>query len=397
VRSQKYPLSDPLALGALIALTVPIAAMFPAMLTPGGSDENSYLRVALEMPAVWPSSNWGPLYSSWYFALLQIVGEPLTAFHVNTQVIYLISTTLTFLLVRRLGVPTAAAFLVSLVYACSAGAIELVPRIYQATYTLLVATALITYSAKKPATKLALCAAGSWFGAFMRPELTATAVLFAVAAVVSFARNRVGGSTAPISPLRWAYGALGCLLPLALFGFPLYNPGYNRSLQALTQGYLQNLNRFAGLDVNPWGADLSLFTRVFGGQNSVVSAVQHSPFEFVRHLGWNSYAMIDAVLNNIGISARLASVGLSGWMPALLLLLATATAVHFVTTGHRKPFAYTDESWIPTIFLSITTLVTLGSAIATITDARHGFLVAFLGLLALVSWISDMERRRKSA
>lgn len=385
--SQKFQLADALAIGLLFAITIPIAAVFPEMLTPGGSDEDSYIRVALEMPALWPSSNWGPLYASWYFALLQIVGEPLTAFHANARVIYLISAILTFLLVRRLGTPTVAALLVSIVYAFSAGAIELVPRIYQATYTLLVATALMTYSARDPTTKLVICAAGSWYAAFMRPELTVAAALFAVAAVVSFARNQGGISTATISPLRWTYGALGCLLPLALFGFPLYNPDYNRSLQALSQGYLQNLNRFAGVDVNPWGADLSQFSRVFGEQNSALSAVLHAPAEFVRHIGWNSHAMLDAVLYNIGVSARVAPFGLSGWMTALTVLLATATAVRLLRMRNTKRVDGLHGGHVPSIFLSVTTLVTLGSAIATVTDARHGFLVAFLGLMALVSWL----------
>lgn len=381
----------------LLAVIIPTTYLLPEYLDLESSDDNSYALVGQLIPRVVPLPNWEPLYSTWYSALFSLLGDPLVVFIRNAQILFCSSVLLLYTAARTLRAPPLFAFAIAWLYAISPAATVMFPKVYQCGLIVILATVVAAYFAKRPHRKLSLFATGASYLAFVRPEVTPLAIILWISTIVWHFTKTQRVRTLPASVVNSISLALLSLIPVIVFGSPIFVPAYNRSFEAFGQGFVLNLARFAGLDISPYAGYRTVVHEYFGRAQSVWEAALISPSWFVQHVVWNTTALISAISDTARAPWRVllvtgSSLGPPSDLPyywSILSLVVVGITGSQIRLARRR----TSEPLLEFLFVGATLACLVGGSLLTITDFRHGLLIVILFTLLLPTIVSIHARR----
>lgn len=374
--------------GILAFLCCSIAAAFSSYIDLSGSDENSYVLVAQLLPNIRALPNWAPLYSYWYWGLFSFIDDPITVFYANAQILYVTSCLALFLALRGLKVGVAAAFWLAWCYALMPSAVSMFPRVYQFGLIITLCTVIFAARTAQFGRKLAVCATGSTYLAFVRPEVAPFALLlwagFFLMAIIEW-RNRTDRGFFRISNLTMLILAA---VPVWVYGSPLFTTDYNRGFEAFTQGFALNLERFEGSAVSPYSNNSEIISQYFGQDSSVLGAALHSPGWFLQHIAWNAEALLHIIWRTLrgpfGPSTIFGFATGGNWFAKLYRLIWFAPVILLVFQP-RKTTASPSQFAIEYLYLIGVFIITVLGSLITITDYRHGFLIATFGVTLVLA------------
>ena len=276
-----------LAIIALVALKLMVWVDRAVDLTI--ADEARYLYQGVKLLEVgFPSPQWAPLYSIWYFLLNAVL--PASG---NIQLYYasfiLLSTAIPLMLygyLRRVAVAPIIALLAALFYLVSYSNLNIRP--YPAKFAqfwvliFLLASTFVPRRLHALLVMIALLTLG-----FIRPEYALSFVLsVALAAAIVLIKVWKQG----LGALKgvWLQGLLVAGLAVALvvvLGNPLAG---GRNLVAFKQHVALNYTATSDVDTNPWGNEDVIAKQLFGDFTSIPQAARNNPIAFVRHLWINA-------------------------------------------------------------------------------------------------------------
>ncbi len=288
------------------------------------ADEARYLYQGVKLTEVgFPSPQWAPLYSIWYF-LLNI----LTPGSSNIQLYYVsfvaLSVAIPLLLygyLRRAAVAPVIALLGSLFFLASYSNLNIRP--YPTKFALfwvllfLVASTFLPRRWHGLVVMIALLTMG-----FIRPEYAISFVLAAILALVLvvFRVWKKGlGAVKGVLLHGLLVAALAVAL-VAILGNPLAGA---RNLVAFKQHVALNYTATSDPDTNPWGNENAIATQIFGEFKTIPQAAANNPPAFLRHLWINARTLplnLARTLFEVYLPPRLAPRAFAGAVFAAILV-----------------------------------------------------------------------------
>jgi hypothetical protein len=263
-------------------------------------DELMEVRLYDESYYLWAGKNFfkeaihpefSPLYAFWYWILSQFEADGLKLYYLNYKVLSLLMPLAAYAMLRAAGVRALVAALLAIFLLASGMNLPVWPKMANliTSIVLLSATVLMVLNVKKQAvwlfTGVVLCV----LFMYMRPEFVLGLMVF------------VGWFLWHIYTKRrlWDGAWLpAALLPLVFmiykFGIPVGSGP--RSMIAFGQHYMHNIwLKEGGSDEEMnimWVNWREYIQPYFGAASSVTEALANNPTAFLRHVGYNVYAMV---------------------------------------------------------------------------------------------------------
>lgn len=284
-------------------------------------DEAAYISRALNAKrGIWPSFTEGAVYSDYYWALSQLVTDPVTLYFAGRSFAAILLV---------VGIWGAARLLVSPILAWVAAAIAAtspLPYLWPgvaapASAAIILGVAILIRSTAVGA--LGLVAGLFWIAAGARPEFVWLALITSVTALSAlgfdllWARRIWNTKTArDVVSVVVCVGMIPVLL-MATHGSPF--DSNNRDWVAFSQHFSQ---RHVGAGEDPWLDAAEIVTRFFGSADGVLAALVANPNAFFQHLTDN-LVIIPSTIRRQNLDLSLGSLregSVSAWMVVVLIV-----------------------------------------------------------------------------
>jgi hypothetical protein len=321
-------------LGIILCQSVFYARSLWASLDLSSFDEAVYIGDAVRLSHLLiPPLDWGPLYSVWYWLLIQGAGDALTAFRLNTIFIVILMPFLLYVLLHGIARNVAWAFFMALLV-LNTHLVLIWPRIYPFLMCFLLLALIIAFNCKNLQNALLTMALLTLLAAYIRPEVLLVSFLYIGVYLWSILRTLIRDAPSELTAGIKAdkeiikhYGAPCCAKPISsvttfklgwkpfvstvclcvcflvvatpLITVPLQNENDvaryvnfrgSRLLTAFGQHFAYRYVVTAGLRINPWGDFPAILDAEFGPNcNSFSALAKQNPRLLARH-----------VLSNIG-------------------------------------------------------------------------------------------------
>jgi hypothetical protein len=247
-------------------------------------DETRYLARGLMLEKSFPTAEYGPAYSVWYFFLSKFHSDPIDLYYLNYRVITILPALIFFLLMRTYKVPGILSFVLSLSFLCTAGNFLTWPKVSHFAILMLMFGLIILkyFNGKKE--MILMLSLTSLFVSYVRPEfyyscLFLTFVLLIVS-IHQFFKSRSYYVFIPLAINLVALVILG-------LGVGIPTASGNRELIAFGQHYALNWNQWNNDAGNPWANWITIIHNDFGNINTAADALVSNPPAMVRHMFQN--------------------------------------------------------------------------------------------------------------
>lgn len=252
------------------------------------ADEARYLLQGVNLREVgFPSPQWAPLYSLWYFMLelLLPVQNNIDLYYLSFILLTLFVPILLYIYLRRASVLPVIALLVSILYMVSVSNLNIRP--YPTKFAGLVVLLFLLVTTWVPRRwHYSMLLVLLLFLSYVRPEYAfATLFALAIGGVLALLKLRKEGSTALRSVAGQAILVAGlATLLVTVLGNPLAG---GRNLTAFKQHVALTYTMNSDPNTNPWGNEDVIAEQLFGQFDSVPQAIQNNPLAFWQHVSTN--------------------------------------------------------------------------------------------------------------
>ena len=242
-------------------------------------DESGYLGSGVNLlKNGFPSADWAPLYSLWYFLLSFFTSDniDLYYFNYNFQVIFLPLLTFIFLRTKKVNIYLSLFF--SFFLLISYANLVIWPRVSNFALLVLLFFFIIASLVKKTENKLIIYTLGLFLTSYARPEFFLTFILLFVYSVFFMVKNK------KINPFIF-------LIVLAfIIGIFIYwgNPfGGGRSSLAFREHFAINWVARTDSKYSSWKDTSIIIKHVFGNANSFLECFIANPIAVFKHITYN--------------------------------------------------------------------------------------------------------------
>ena len=381
-------LPDIIALVVLIASGLKILYNVGARLDLPLNDEAFYIYRGLTIPVTgWHNSDWGMLYSLWYWFLSLFISDPIQLFYFNFKLTAIIPPLMFFVLLRKNKVQPNPALLISWMLMISLGNMMTIPRVTHLGLILLIAPLFFINPEKK-------MLVSGWFlilflllASYIRPEFMLAAIL-----ALGFMGYHTLRKYKLYSPGLLIIGWLVVILVISalayFFRLPWLMDQSHRGFYALCQHFAFNYSVWNPGTGNSWYQTHEIIQKVFGTANSYSDLITGNPLQLLKHFCYNGLLFVKYIFgisfihNNILLpnSSRLMMyiegaimfVGFVGW--AIWTCIRNKDIVKKNFRLNRKLFLLFLFIGLPAVFGSI-----------IIYPRWHYMIVIIYFLLAFVS------------
>lgn len=316
--ARKHVWLDLIGVAAMLMIAVKVLLSVDRAVDITVADEARYLYQGVQLLEVgFPSPQWAPLYSLWYFLL-----DLLSPGRNNVDLYYLSFTLLTgvvplmlYIYLRRVSVLPVIALMASLLFLISVSNLNIRPYPTKfASFIVILFFLLTTWMSRRWHYLMLLML--TVLLSFVRPEYAFSAVIaLCVGGVLGLLKLRSEGRSAlrPIAIQAILVGGLAFVLVAAL-GNPLAG---SRNVTAFKQHVALTYTMNSDPETNPWGNENLIAEQLFGEFDSVPEAIGNNPQAFLQHV-WTNVRVYPA---------NLLSITLQPYLPPRILAQETANAV----------------------------------------------------------------------
>jgi hypothetical protein len=269
------------------------------------NDEVFYIYRGLIIPFTgWHNSDWGMLYSLWYWMLSFINSDPVALFYMNFKITAIIPPLLFFILLRKNKVQTATALLISWMLMISLGNLMTIPRVTHLGLFLIITPMFFINPEKK-------MLVSGWFliiflliASYVRPEFMLAALLaFGFMGYHSLRKYKL------YNPGLLIFGWLGVVLSFVTLAFffelPWLQDESRRGFFALCQHFAYNYASWHPGTGNSWYLTPEIIHKVFGQADSYSDLISENPIMLLKHMGYNMLLFVQYIFGITFIHNRL--------------------------------------------------------------------------------------------
>ncbi|MEW6746807.1 MAG: hypothetical protein AB1486_29045 [Planctomycetota bacterium] len=322
---------DAIVLAALGAAGLKLAGAVKASLDIGVADEARYLWNGLRLLSEGlPSPQWGPLYSTWYFLLSRLQGDPVELYFLSYSLLMTGVPLLLYIHLRQCRLPAFLAGLVAGLYLWSYTNLVVWPYPTRFANLLLLGFLIAAAPLRSWRDRSLLVLVALLVLSFVRPEYFVPFLVLSVLGIVFLLVQLLRGRQAVTrtDSVRYACFALVCTVLIAVFGSPL--TGGRRQNAAFFQHFAVRWVASAGSDKNPWAEGREVAEEAFGKVKSPQEAFLANPRLVLEHICTNAGDTIERLVSD---TVLLRPAGLVAGSSASRVIRRAVKWVVFVAAG----------------------------------------------------------------
>ncbi|MBF0483192.1 MAG: hypothetical protein HQL25_00650 [Candidatus Omnitrophica bacterium] len=247
-------------------------------------DESSYLSGGVNfLKSGITGAQVGPIYSIWYFLLSLITPQKFALYYLNQQILTILLPLILYVTLRAYKIPILNSAIITFFMLIAKVNLDVFTKVYHfATISILISLAL----AQKPKTftsSIAIATIGALVGAYIRPELFLTFLIFFGIYLLSFLFK--------IKNLKIKdYIILGAVIITSLCaikifrGMPFHFQNGDRGFCAFGPSFGVNWVRWTHSTLNPMTNWNEIMQINFGTATTVKEALLNNPILFIKHV-----------------------------------------------------------------------------------------------------------------
>jgi hypothetical protein len=256
------------------------------------NDEVFYIYRGLIIPFTgWHNTDWGMLYSLWYWFLSLFNSDPAQLFYLNFKITTVIPPLLFYVLLRKNKVQAVTALLISWMLMISLGNLMTLPRVTHLGLILLIIPLFFINPEKK-------MLVSGWFliifllvASYIRPEFMLAAILaFGFMGYHSIRKYKLYNPGLLIT--GWLAVILIIIALAYFFRLPWLMDQSHRGFFALCQHFSFNYAVWHPGTVNSWYNSPEIIQKVFGQADSYGDLITGNPVMLLKHMCFNGFLFI---------------------------------------------------------------------------------------------------------
>lgn len=257
------------------------------------SDEGSYLEDAVRAPENgFKPAYWGTLYTFWYYCLLLIFKNAVTAFYTNVTLLTLFPTLLLYVFLRINKVSATKSLLAAFMYLISFNNLYVFHKGNQFAYSiLLVGLCTASYFRRHPIFFFIL-ALFVFIISFARPEMVLAFYMLSLAYVFVHFK-----STVRLHWFTWKPVLFSTLLVvLSVIAWQALLKNESRSYYTFSSNFPVNWVQWNNLSLDPDQNHQMLTQEAFGDAKTLGQALNNNPRAFCKHVLYNFKTFIEVFI-----------------------------------------------------------------------------------------------------
>ena len=362
------------------------------------NDEAFYIYRGLRIPFTgWHNSDWGMLYSLWYWFLSLFISDTAQLFYLNFKITAVIPPLLFYILLRKNKVQAVTALLISWMLMISLGNLMTIPRVTHLALILLIVPLFFINPEKKMLVSGWFLIIFLLFASYIRPEFMLAAIL-----AVGFMGYHTIRKYKLYSPglliTGWLVVTLIIIALAYFFRLPWLMDQSHRGYFALCQHFSYNYAAWHPWTVNSWYQSPEIIYKVFGPANSYGDLIIGNPVMLLKHICFNCFIFVKNIFGITFIHNNLILSGdtrLKMYIEGAMMFVGFVAWIIWTSINNRdlikRNFKTNRKLFL--LFLFIGLPAVFGSII--IYPRWHYMIVVIYFLLAFVS-ILIFSRNKKN-